>query len=302
MACEAVRDRLVAFTAGRLGAGERAEVRRHLEGCAACRRAADAEGELSAALDRLPRVAAPGALRRRLEQLVTAASDESRGAGSAAGMASGEAPGSKEAPGAPAGASSRAADPGRPPAVGTRRWAWIPPLVSAFGSAALVLLVMRTPRPDAPLPESAPDALVSEALNDHLRVISSTHPLEIESGGIHQVKPWFTGRLEFAPRVAFSGDDEFPLLGGSVGYVRDRKAAVMIFKRRLHTVTLLVFPPEGLAWPRAKARSVGRLAVVEEAARGFNVLLWRDGGLAYALVSDVSPRDLELLAARLNPE
>jgi hypothetical protein len=32
------------------------------------------------------------------------------------------------------------------------------------------------------------------------------------------------------------------------------------------------------------------------------VLLWRDGGLGYALVSDVNPRDLETLAAKINPE
>src|SRR6185312_2399693 len=91
--------------------------------------------------------------------------------------------------------------------------------------------------------------LVEEAVNDHLRVVSSSHPVEIESGGIHQVKPWFTGRLEFAPRVAFSGDDEFSLVGGSVAYFRDRKAAAFIFKRRLHVITLLVFPAEGLPWP-----------------------------------------------------
>ncbi|HEY8923077.1 MAG TPA: zf-HC2 domain-containing protein [Polyangia bacterium] len=296
MDCEAVRDRLVALAAGRLAAGERAEVQRHLDGCASCRRAAEAEAELSAALDRLPRVAAPGTLRRRLEQLVTGVADESRGPGVASDLDPARAHRAQAVPASTASGSRRPA-PGE-----TRRWAWMPPLVSAFAAAALVLVVMRTTRPDAPSRESAPDSLVGEALNDHLRVISSTHPLEIESGGIHQVKPWFTGRLEFAPRVAFSGDEDFPLLGGSVGYVRDRKAAVMVFKRRLHTITLLIFPPEGLDWPRAQARRVGRLAIVEEAARGFNVLLWRDGGLAYALVSDVSPRDLELLATRLNPE
>jgi len=296
MACEEVRDRLAAFAAGRLPPDERAEVRRHLESCAACRGAAEAEADLTSALDRLPREAAPGTLRRRLEELVTAAAEASPGARIPAPLATNEAPRASGAPGAA---------PAMPPAAGARprRSAWMPPLVSAFAAAALVLVVVRATRPDATAPPpNDPTSLVGEALNDHLRVVSSTRPLEIESGGIHQVKPWFTGRLEFAPRVAFSGDDDFPLLGGSVGYVRDRKAAVMVFKRRLHTITLLVFPPDGLDWPRTPARPVGRLAVVEEAARGFNVLMWRDGGLAYALVSDVSPRDLELLAARLNAE
>src|SRR5450432_77455 len=46
------------------------------------------------------------------------------------------------------------------------------------------------------------DALVAEAVNDHLRVLYSDHPLEVESGGIHRVKPWFEGRLDFAPVAA----------------------------------------------------------------------------------------------------
>jgi anti-sigma factor RsiW len=165
-------------------------------------------------------------------------------------------------------------------------------------AAALVLVAVRatTPRPSG---DGAGD-MVSEAVNDHLRVISSSHPVEIESGGIHQVKPWFTGRLEFAPRVAFSGDADFPLVGGSIGYFRDRKAAVFVFKRRLHTITLLVFPPNGLDWPSDRRVQVGPLSVAEQSSRGFSVLFWRDGGLGYALVSDVNSHDLELLASRLN--
>jgi anti-sigma factor RsiW len=170
--------------------------------------------------------------------------------------------------------------------------------VSACAAAALVLVATRVTAPRAPA--GAPLELVAEAVNDHIRVISSTHPVDIESGGIHQVKPWFTGRLEFAPRVAFSGDADFPLVGGSVGYFRDRKAAVFVFKRRLHTITLLVVPPDGLAWPTEGLARVGRLSVSEASARGFSVLMWRDGGLGYVLVSDVNVRDLEALAGKIN--
>jgi anti-sigma factor RsiW len=179
---------------------------------------------------------------------------------------------------------------------------WIPPLLSAFAAAALVVVAVRfvPPARDAGAPASA--EMVTEAVNDHLRVVSSSRPVEIESGGIHQVKPWFTGRLEFAPRVAFSGDDDFPLVGGSIGYFRDRKAAVFVFKRRLHTITLLVFPEDGLPWPEDRPVRVGALSLAEASSRGFSALLWRDAGLGYALVSDVNRQDLEELAARINRE
>jgi anti-sigma factor RsiW len=141
--------------------------------------------------------------------------------------------------------------------------------------------------------------LVDEAVNDHLRVLYAEHPIEIESGGIHQVKPWFSGRLDFAPVLSFSGDDEFPLEGGAIGLFVDRKAATFVFKHRLHTATLFVFRNEGLTWPLRNDASVGALPASSTTSRGFNVLLWRDGDLGYALVSDVDRSELARLAAKV---
>ena len=77
---------------------------------------------------------------------------------------------------------------------------------------------------------------------------------------------------------------------------------MFVFKRRLHVITLLVFPAAGLPWPAAGPAPLGRLSVSEQDARGFSVLMWQDAGLGYALVSDVNRHDLESLAARINPE
>ncbi len=143
------------------------------------------------------------------------------------------------------------------------------------------------------------DAMVTEAVNDHLRVLYSEHPVEVESGGIHQVKPWFAGRVDFAPSVAFAGDQDFPLKGGSVAYFMDRKAATFIYGHRLHTITLFVFRADGLPWPPADGEPVGSQRVYVRDDRGFHVLMWRHGDLGYALVSDTSPTDLRELAGRL---
>jgi anti-sigma factor RsiW len=142
--------------------------------------------------------------------------------------------------------------------------------------------------------------LVGEAVNDHLRVLYAEHPVEIESGGIHQVKPWFTGRLDFAPAVSFSGDDEFPMQGGAIALFFDRKAASFIFKHKLHTITLFVFRSEGLSWPLRSNSSVGSLPSTSSHLRGFNTLIWRDADLGYALVSDVDPSELQRLAVKVS--
>lgn len=147
-------------------------------------------------------------------------------------------------------------------------------------------------------PNAVAGPLAKEAVNDHLRVLYAEHPIEVESGGIHQVKPWFSGRLDFAPNVAFSGDDEFPLVGGAVGYFVDRKAATFVWKRRLHTISLFVFRADGLPW-KAGPTKIGSVPAEMSSDRGFHVVLWRQEGLGYALVSDVDQTELVRLASKI---
>ena len=171
------------------------------------------------------------------------------------------------------------------------RWrGWSPWLVPAAVAALLLVVAV-------PIYEGRRDAglgnVMSEAVNDHLRVLRPDRALGVVSDQSHQVKPWFAGRLDFAPIVSFAGDAEFPLKGGSVEYFFDRRAAVFVYGRRLHTVSLFVFPPDGIPLPS------GRRA--ENSLRGFNVVLWRAGDLGYALVSDLNARELRTLAERLSP-
>jgi len=137
------------------------------------------------------------------------------------------------------------------------------------------------------------NALVTEAVNDHVRVLLSQRPMDVESSDVHQVKPWFAGRLDFAPAVAFDGDTEFPLRGGAVGYFLDRRAAVFLYSRRLHAISLFVVRADGLDWPTRR---------LETSSRGFRVIAWRAGELGYALVSDVSAGELRTLAAKVMGE
>lgn len=146
----------------------------------------------------------------------------------------------------------------------------------------------------------ASEALVDEAVNDHLRVLYDAHAAEVESGDLAQIKPWFEGRVDFAPVLDFAGDADLALTGGAVGYFIDRKAAIFLFKRRLHLVTLLVFRAEGLPWPHVGSKKVGRVDALVTRSRGFSTLLYRDGDLGYALISDVDPATIEQLGEKIS--
>jgi len=260
MGCDDVRPRVLDLVRGQLAPSLAAEIAAHVDGCPGCAHLAEAESALSEVLERrLPQHAAPHALKRRLREQWPAP----------------------------------VARPGWRP--GRRGLAW--------GAAAALVVLVAAPlaweqavrRPD----REATAQLVGEAVNDHLRVLFSQQPLEVRTGGIHQVRPWFAGRLDFAPVVRFAGDDEFPLKGGAIGYFVDRKAAIVVYQRGLHVITLLVFSAEHLPWPRGGGDAIAGVPARLDSARGFNVLLWREGALGYALVSDVEASALRTLAGRL---
>ena len=263
MDCYDVRDQLLDFQRGRLAPALASGVRRHLEACADCAHADLVERELSQALERrMPQYPAPIVLKRKLAESWPA----------------------------PALRADRSR--GRP----WMRWA-LPMAVTAAGLLILAPGVRDLVAPRGP----GVSVMVGEAVNDHVRLLQSQRPLEVESGGIHQVIPWFSGKLDFAPGIRFAGDEDFPLRGGAVGYFVDRKAAAIVYGRRLHNISLFVFKADGLPWPTGKLEPAGRAEVYRVEARGFNVLLWREGELGYALVSDVNASDLLLLASKLAP-
>ena len=261
MTCDEVRLQLLDYQRGRLSTQLLEDVRTHVDACSLCEREVAAEALLTSVLEhRLPQHAAPLGLKRRLATLWPAT-----------------------------------------PRQHSSRWArWRGSLIPALATAAVLLISLPVYYQRAgQSPSGARPSVVTEAVTDHLRLLASQHPLEVESGDMHQVKPWYEGRLDFAPVVTFLGDAEFPLAGGAVGYFLDRKAAVFVFHRRLHAISLIVFPARGVSWPTDGLASIGPVSAYRTADRGFHVILWRKGDQGCALVSDLDPADLTRLAVRL---
>jgi len=262
MNCDDVRPELLHYQRGQLSTLHRNDIRGHLQACPACTQEVAADALLTETLERrLPQHAAPLGLKRRL-----------------------------------------AAQWLRPSPLQPSWWArWRLSVVPALATAAVLLIAVPIYYGQIGRFQSdRPASMVTEAVTDHLRLLSSQHPLDIETGNMHHVKPWYEGRLDFAPVVRFLGDEEFPLAGGAIGYFLDRKAAVFVFHRRLHAISLIVFPARGLSWTTRGLTPVGAIRADVSDDRGFHVILWRQGEQGYALISDVDLPELTQLAVKLS--
>ena len=126
--------------------------------------------------------------------------------------------------------------------------------------------------------------LFPSIIDAHLRSLQPGHLIDVVSTDQHTVKPWFDGKIDFAPPVRDLAADGFPLEGGRLDAISGRTVAVVVYARRKHVINVFV-------WPTTKkntARSSG-------SQLGYNWVEWRRDGMESIAVSDVSAADLEVL-------
>jgi mycothiol system anti-sigma-R factor len=121
----------------------------------------------------------------------------------------------------------------------------------------------------------------TEVVDAHLRSLQPGHLADVVSTDQHTVKPWFDGKLDFAPPVRDFADSGFPLQGGRLDILRGRSVAALVYGRRKHEVNLFV-------WPSREAEAAPHFG----AQLGYQWLHWRKSGMEYWLVSDAAADDL----------
>ena len=160
------------------------------------------------------------------------------------------------------------------PDVRTRR-AWVPGLSFGAGFAMAACLALFVLLPGAtPLPNVVVAA--------HVRALQPGHLLDVGSSDQHMVKPWFDGRLPFAPPVKDLAAAGFGLIGGRLDYLPGRTAAVLVYRGGPHVIDLF-------AWPGADTLS--RLGG-SGARDGYNFQRWTADGMSFWAVSDLNAAEL----------
>ena len=140
-------------------------------------------------------------------------------------------------------------------------------------------------------PQVGESGLQDELVASHVRSLLAAHLTDVATSNRHVVKPWFNGRIDFAPQVDDLADRGFPLAGGRLDYMHRKVVAALVYRRRQHVINLFVWPAEHGAEPQLAARKAG-----------YSLVRWTRGGLEYWAVSDIDPAELKAFEQAFDAE
>jgi anti-sigma factor RsiW len=134
--------------------------------------------------------------------------------------------------------------------------------------------------------DNSPEKTLLAALTDsHIRSLVGTHLVDVTSSDQHTVRPWFEGKIDFAPPVEDLSSAGFPLVGGRLEFISSRPVAALVYERRKHFINLFI-------WPAKKPEPF----TAKSPQRGYNILHWASDGMNYYAVSEISADDLRKFA------
>jgi len=254
---------------GELDAGQAAALVRHVEACAECRAVQEKLVRSRALMRAVPRYGSSVELRERLGRAIR--DDEQR-------LGGGEAPRAGRASSADEDRSVQWQSPPR-----ARRWSW---QTSAGWAAAAAMAVVAVILSVAPLRTSD---LSAQLVNNHLRAMQlDSHLIDVVSTDHHTVKPWFAGKVDFAPPVKQLDAEGYVLKGGRIDVVEARTAAVLVYQAGKHTVEVFIWPAHPENTPTSSTQQLN----------GFNLRRWEENGFEVWCVSDMAGAELDTFASR----
>jgi anti-sigma factor RsiW len=144
--------------------------------------------------------------------------------------------------------------------------------VGATALAAVMVFFLAAP--------PAPNLLVADVTNAHLRSLMSDHLIDVVSTDHHTVKPWFAGHTDVSPPVTNFDKQGFTLVGGRADYVDGHRAAVVVYRHGLHVINVFTWAANGEKLPNDVTRD------------GYHIVFWQSGDLVFCAVSDTGEGEL----------
>jgi anti-sigma factor RsiW len=161
----------------------------------------------------------------------------------------------------------------------TTDWRWL-----AVAAAFLLLIYGGWRVASLNRVDSRETMMASKIVDAHLRSLQPGHLEDVISTDQHTVKPWFDGKIDFAPPVRDFTEQGYPLQGGRLDVVDNRTVAALVYGRRKHVVNVFI-------WPTSEKDAAPRTGSIQ----GYQWIDWRKQGMEFYAVSDASAPDLNQL-------
>lgn len=153
-------------------------------------------------------------------------------------------------------------------------------------AAALVLPEWLMPAMETRAGPAAQHQVVEYVAKQHARGL----PLEVSGSDAASVSQWFRGKVDFAVTPPAFHSDQIKLVGGRLSHVGDEQAAYLVYEHRGRPVTVVVFPDHRQIPFGGVERRAGNRDVYLGQSLGYNVAMWQQGGVNYAVSSDIDQR------------
>lgn len=126
------------------------------------------------------------------------------------------------------------------------------------------------------------DDIAGQVVSAHIRSLMAPQATDVVSSDHHTVKPWFNGKIAFAPTVADLGSGGFALVGARIDVVGLEPVASLVYSHGKHLISLTELP---------NAQGVPAL-LTSRSERDYVTFSWSDGGITYWAVSDMAANEL----------
>lgn len=166
-----------------------------------------------------------------------------------------------------------------------RRWGSVARLGWVAGPLAAVAALMFV----------VPEFTVAPAASNPVPVIDHTvdwhqgnFPLEVVTADTGEAEKWFEDKVDFSVRIPQFNDERVNLLGGRIAHIEDRRAAFVLYEVDGAKLSAILFDGDGVKVPRERLRRIEDRDIAWLNQQGYGVAVVQDGGVTYAMTSDLS--------------
>lgn len=142
--------------------------------------------------------------------------------------------------------------------------------------------------------------LIVEPVNDFITFKVSERPLDMAGSDPVALKKWFKGKVDFRLPLKGAEIDGYRLVGSRLCYFLNRRLSALMYERPGARISLYVMTGEGLEIPEGTWEPTASRQIATFAVENYRNLIWQEGDLVYALVSNQPKDDMLRFVAGLN--